>query len=53
MRWHREVAQVTEVLLSSNEELTIDELATYAHTSNNANFDHYSRHQKLKVFPSN
>ena len=40
MRWRREVAQVTEMLSLSEEDLTAEDLTAYAHTSNNVGFVH-------------
>ena len=51
MRWHREVAQVTEVLSLLEEDLTVEDLAAYAHTSNNVGFIHYPPQSKIKGCP--
>ena len=51
MHWCHEVAQVTEVLLSSEEDLTVEDLAAYAHASNNVDFVHYPPKSKAEGHP--
>ena len=51
MCWCREVTQVTEVLSLSEEHLTVEDLAAYAHTSNNVDFVHCPPQSKTKGHP--